>query len=89
MINVIRVIIFCMVKQQLIDKVRNRIKKRGEIKSSGIYNAFRRVGGTEVSDRTIAKAIKHLDDNDYIKRKRDGQDWTCIWIGEEEESDSN
>jgi len=71
-----------MAKEELVNKIRQRIRKREEIKSSSIYNAFRRVGGTEVSDRSIASAIKELEDKGLIKRSGHGQNTTCEWLGE-------
>jgi DNA-binding HxlR family transcriptional regulator len=64
------------------EQVRKRIKKRGEIKSSKIYNTFRKVEGTKIPDRTLAKKIKNLEDNEIIERKGHGQSTVCIYVGE-------
>lgn len=69
-----------MPSEELVEKIRQRIKKRGNIKSSEVYNAFRRTAGTELSDRTIGRVLKELDDNDEIKRKREGKGYMCYWI---------
>lgn len=64
------------------EKLRKRIKKRQEIKSKHLYNAFRKVQGTKISDRTIGRHIKDLEDNDIIERKGHGDKTVCIYVGE-------
>lgn len=70
-----------MVSQKIKDKVATRIKKREEIQSSKLYNAFRRVEGTEISDRTIGKAIQELDEEGLIERSGHGASTVCVWLG--------
>lgn len=64
------------------EQLRQRIKKRGEIKSTKLYNAFRKVEGTKIPDRTLADKLKNLEDNEIIERKGHAQSTVCIYRGE-------
>lgn len=73
------------------DKLRSqlleRIKERGEIKSTKLYNAFRKVEGSKIPDRTMGSALKDLEEEGYIKRKGHAQTTVCIYIPEENRED--
>lgn len=71
-----------MPSDELVENVKGVIEKRDHIKSSEIYNAFRRNSNTEISDRTIGRVLKELDDNDVISRKREGNEYMCFWEGD-------
>lgn len=64
------------------DKLLNRIKERGEIKSEKLYNAFRKVEGTKIPDRTLAGKLKNLEDRELIERKGHAVNTVCIYRGE-------
>lgn len=70
--------------EKLHEQLLKRIRERKEIKSTKLHNAFRKIEGTKISDRTRTKALKDLEDQGYIKRKGHAKNTVCIYIPEEE-----